>query len=164
MAAAGVVALELIVDMGRGVQLLLQAVGPHQGRGPVHFVEIADLLGDGDQGRVVVQLLLHQFPAEHGAEFVGAQGLTGARVQQRGGLRFHIRAEIVPGLRQLILGKIDFVRDLVVFHGLLLLSFGCDFFVCCSQSRHRLPGTYMSGPPEFEKDFEISVMCHTDTR
>ena len=46
----GVVPLKLVVNLGRGLELLLQAVGPDQGGGAVHLIEIPDLLGDGDVG------------------------------------------------------------------------------------------------------------------
>jgi hypothetical protein len=39
---------------------------------------------------------------------------VGAGVQQGGGFRLHIGPEVVPGTGHLILGKVDFVRDL--FH------------------------------------------------
>ena len=57
VAARGVVALKLVVDFGRGAQGLLQTVGADQGRGPVHLVEVQDLLGDVEIRGGVVQLL-----------------------------------------------------------------------------------------------------------
>ena len=56
--AGGVVALELVVDFRRGLQLLFQTVGAHERRRAVHLVKIADLVRDGDVGRGVVQFLL----------------------------------------------------------------------------------------------------------
>ena len=75
MAAAGVVALEFVIDLGRGLELFLQAVGPDQGGRPVHFIKVPDLLGDLDVGGGVVQLLGHQLVAEDGLELVGGHGL-----------------------------------------------------------------------------------------
>ena len=48
MAAGGVVALELVVDLRRGAQRALQAVGADERGGAVHFIELADLFGDVD--------------------------------------------------------------------------------------------------------------------
>ena len=65
MAAAGVVTLELVIDLGRRVEIPLEAVRPDQRRGTVHLVEISDLVGDGDERVGVVELLPGEFGAEH---------------------------------------------------------------------------------------------------
>ena len=111
MAAGGVVALELIVDFGGGVQLLLQAVGPHQRRGAVHLVEVTNLTGNLDIGGVVVQLLAGQLPAEHSGEVVLRHGGAGGGVQQRGWLYLHVGADVVPRLGQLLFRQVDFVGN-----------------------------------------------------
>ena len=111
VAARGVVALKLVVDVGGGVQLLLQAVGPHQRRRTVHLVEVTDLLRDGDVGGGVVQLLLHQLVTEHMAQLLRRHGLERAGVQQRRGLVGHIRTHVVPVPRQLVLAEVDLVGD-----------------------------------------------------
>ena len=120
--AGGVIALELVINLRRGLELFLQAVGAHQRRRPVHFVEIADLLRNGDLTGVIVQLLPDQLVAKHGAQIVKAHRLAGAGVQQRGGLIFHVGADVVPGARHLVFRKIDFVRDFFGCHGAVLLS------------------------------------------
>ena len=111
VAAGGVVALELVVDLRRRAQLLLQAVGPDQRRGAVHLVKVADLLRDGDIGRGVVQLLADQFLAEDRLQLLGGHGLAGAGVQQRGGLHLHIGPDVVPGLGHLLLFQVDLIGD-----------------------------------------------------
>lgn len=120
VAAGGVVALELVVDLGGGLELLLQAVGPDQGRGPVHAVEAQNVLGDGVQPGVVVQLLLYQFLAEDAGELLGRHGLVGAGIQQRCRLLLHVRPDVVPIFRHLRFFQIDLVGD---FHGVFLLGF-----------------------------------------
>ena len=112
VAAGGVVALEFVVDLGRGLELFLQTVGPDQGGGAVHLVEVPDLVGDGDFPGVVVQLLADQLVAEHGAQILVAHGLAGGRVEQRGGLVLHVRTDVVPGAWAVSLfGQVDLVRD-----------------------------------------------------
>ena len=115
MGAGGVVALELVVDLRRGLQLLLQAVGPDQGRGPVHLVEIADVVRDGDVGRGLVQLLPDELVAEDGLQILKGDGLARGGIEEGGGLVDHVGAEIVPCLGHLIFGEVDLVGDFV-FH------------------------------------------------
>ena len=119
VAAAGVVAFELIVDVRRCTQLLLQAVSPDQRGRTVHLVEISDFLRDVEVCCVIVQLLLHQFPAEHMLQFLCRHRLVGGRVQQRCRLLLHIRPNIVILFRHLVFCQVDLVRDLV--------SVGCHF-------------------------------------
>ena len=114
VAAGGVVALELVVDLRRGLELLLQTVGTHQRRGPVHLIEVADILGNLKVGGGIVHLLLHQLGAEHTAQLLGGHGLQGAGVQQGCGLVGHVRANIVPIFGHLILGQVDLVGDVSV--------------------------------------------------
>ena len=116
MAAGGIVAFKLVIDLRRCAELFLQAVGPDQRRRTVHLVEIADLLRDGDIRRVVVQLLLDQLVTENGAQIVEAHGLAGAGVDQRRGLVLHVRADVVPILGHLRLRQIDLVRNVFGFH------------------------------------------------
>ena len=71
--------------------MLLQTIGAHQRGRPIHFIEIADFFRDVDVGVGVVQLLLHQFLAEHVAEFFSRHRLERAGVEQRRGLVFHAR-------------------------------------------------------------------------
>ena len=117
--AGSVVALKLVVDLGGGAQGLFQAVGPHQGRGPVHLVEVQDLLGNGDLPVIIVQFLTDQLVAEHGAQVVKAHGLSGAGIQQGGGLDLHVGPDVVPCLGHLVFREIDLVGNVVDFscHG-----------------------------------------------
>ena len=117
MGTAGVVALEFVVDLRRSLELLLQAVGPDQRGRTIHLVEILDLLGDGNVGVFVIQLLLHQLVTEHAAKLLRGHGLVGAGIEQRGRLVLHVRPDIVPCLRHLRLFEVDLVGDFLVCHG-----------------------------------------------
>ncbi len=68
MAAAGVVALELVIDLRGRAELFLQTVGADKRRRAVHLIEIADLIRNLEVRRVVIQLLRHQFLAENAGE------------------------------------------------------------------------------------------------
>ena len=111
MASAGVVSLKFIVDLRRGLKLLLQAVGPHQGGRPVHFIEIADILRNGDISGGVVQFLRRQLVTEDCLEFFGCHGLQSLGVEQGGRFIFHVCTEIVPRSGNLIFAQIDLVGD-----------------------------------------------------
>ena len=115
--AGGVVALKLVIDLCRGLQLLFQAVGAHERRGTVHFVKIADLVRDGDLAVVVVELLTDQLVAEHGAQIVERHRRAGGGIAQRGGLDLHVGADIVPRARHFVLGQVDLVGNVFVCHG-----------------------------------------------
>ena len=156
MAAGGVVALELIVDVGGGVQLLLQTVGANQRGRTVHLVEIPYLLGDGDIRGGIVQFLLHQLAAEHMAQLLRRHRLEGGGMQQRRGLVGHIRTHVVPVPRQLVLSEIDLVGDRGrIFHLSCLLNHntawcGVLLFVRImrnSRSAWRASPCPASGPP-----------------
>ena len=156
VAAGGVVALELIVDVGGGVQLLLQTVGANQRGRTVHLVEIPYLPGDGDIRGGIVQLLLHQLAAEHMAQLLRRHGLERAGVQQGRGLVGHIRTHVVPVPRQLVLAKVDLVGDRGrIFHLSCLLNHntawcGVSLFVRImrnSRSAWRASPCPASGPP-----------------
>ena len=137
VAAGGVVALELVVDVRRGAQLILQAVGAHQRGGTIHLIEVPHILRNGDQGSVVVHLLLYQLGAEHVAHLLRRHGLQGAGVQQGCRLVLHIRANIVPIPGHLVLGEIDLVRNVAVlqfFHGCVLLSVLVSAVRCVTQN------------------------------
>ena len=64
VAAAGVIALELVVDPRRRLKLLFQAVGADQRRRTVHLVKIMNLLRDLKERRIVIQLLPDQLLTE----------------------------------------------------------------------------------------------------
>ena len=116
MAAAGVVALELVVNLCRGVQFLLQTVGPYQGSGTVHLVKVLNLLGNRDVAIVVIQLLFYQFPAEDRLQLLGGHGLMCGGVQQGSRLLFHVCPHIVPGGGHFALRQIDFVGYFLFAH------------------------------------------------
>ncbi len=118
-----VVALKFIVNFSWGLQFFLQAVGPHQRRRTIHLVKIADFLRNIKVSRIIVQLLLHQLPAEYLLQLSRRHRLQSARVQQRRRLVLHIRPQIIPLLRHLIFRQINFVRDLVFSHFSLLLFY-----------------------------------------
>ena len=132
VAAARVVALELVVDVRGGPELLFEAVRADERRGAVHLVEILNLLRDRDISVLVVQFLGDQLLAEDAAELFGCHGLMCAGIEKGSGLVLHVRPDVIPGGRDLVLGKIDLVRDL----GGGLSSFCClvgcifDFVVC----------------------------------
>ena len=111
VAAAGVIALKLIVDLGRGAQGFFQPVGTAQGARTIHPVVFADLIRDGDIGGGVVQLLLHQLIAENAVQLFGGHGLQGAGIEQGSGLVFHVRPHIVPCGGQLGFFQVILVRD-----------------------------------------------------
>ena len=116
--AGGVVALELVVDVGGRAERLLEEVGAHERRRPVHLVEVGDLLRDREELRVVVELLLHQLLAEDVGQLPGRAGLARGGVQQRRGLVLHVRAEVVPRGRDVVFGQVGLVGDVV--HGVFL--------------------------------------------
>ena len=137
VAAGGVVALEFVVDMCRGAQLLLQAIGAHQRGGTVHPIEVPHVLGDGDIRGMVVHLLLYQLGAEHVAHLLRRHGLQGAGVQQGRRLVLHIRANIVPIPGHLVLREIDLVGNVTVFqffHGVCPLSILVSAVHCVTQN------------------------------
>ena len=163
MGAGGVVALKLIVDFCRSLELLFQAVGPHQGGGTVHFIEVPDFLGNGDLPGVVVQLLADQLVAEHGAQVVKAHGGAGAGIQQRGGLVLHIGPDVIPGFRHLVLGEIDFVGDFRLgFHSVHSFQKSAFSKGCVKKrpsSQRKGPVTGSAVPPKLAIKIARSAVC-----
>ena len=107
--AGRVVALELVVDLRRCAERLLEEVRAHEGRGAEHAVEVADLLGDLEQRGLVVELLADELLAEHGREIGLGAGLSGCGNEKRGGLLRHVGAQVVPALGKLALVEIRLV-------------------------------------------------------
>ncbi len=69
MAATGIVSLEFIINLRRGLQLFLQTVRTYQRRRTVHLIKLLDFLRNVDIRIRIVQFLPHQFLTEHAAEF-----------------------------------------------------------------------------------------------
>ena len=107
VAAARVVAFELVVDVGRSAESLFQEVGADQRRRTVHLVERENVFGNRNVWRVVVEFLLDEFVAEHGTQVFETHGLAGAGVQQRGGLLLHVGTDVVPCLREFIFFEVS---------------------------------------------------------
>ena len=110
-----VVALEFIIDMRGRAEFLFKTICPYERRRTVHFVKVADLVGDREKRRSVVNFLLYEVAAEHGVELGLGSGLAGGGVKKGRGLNLHIRADVVPLLRHFVFVKINFVRDFFVF-------------------------------------------------
>ena len=114
VAAGGVVALELVVDAGGGVQGLLQLIGPDQRGRAVHQVDVPHRLGDVHEGGGGVHLLVGQGLTEDGVELLLLQGLQGAGIQEGVGLLLHVGAEVIPLTGHLVFGEVESVGDLHV--------------------------------------------------
>ena len=109
--AAGVVALELVVDLRRCAECLLQVVGAAQRRRAVDAIHLEHRLGDVEVRRVVVQLLAHELVAEHGSQILRRCDLP---VRQPDGLRFlrHVGPQVVPLRRNLVFTQVQTMRRL----------------------------------------------------
>ena len=114
--AGGVVALELVVDFRRGLQLLFQTVGAHERRRAVHLIKVTDLVRDGDLAVVVVKLLTDELVAEYGAQIVERHRRAGGGIAQRRGLDLHVRADVIPCARHFVFIQVDFVGDVFICH------------------------------------------------
>ena len=114
--AGGVVALKLVVDLRRGLQLLFQTVGAHKRRRAVHLIKVADLVRDGDLTVVVVELLTDQLVAEYGAQVVERHRRAGGGIAQRRGLDLHVRADVIPCARHFVFVEVDLVGDVFACH------------------------------------------------
>ena len=123
--AGGVVALELVVDLRWGVEVALEVVGAAQGGGTVHLVHLLHALGDVEVRRLVVELLVHELIAEHRGDVVMLGDLAVGQAHGLGRLG-HVRAQVVPLRRNLLLAKVEPVGNLLglllvcVCHGLIL--------------------------------------------
>ena len=111
MAAGGVVALKLVVNLRRGPQGFFQAVSPDQRGGAVHLVKLQDLVGDVEVAGLGVHFLVGQLFAEDRVEVLLRGGFAGGGVQKGIGLLFHVGPEVVPLLRHLVFGEVDSVGD-----------------------------------------------------
>ena len=94
--------LPLEVDLCRGLEILLQAVCPLQGGGPVQIDQgVADLLGDVDVP-LCGALLLDDGLAEYLGEVLGLGGLLGDGVEWRSQRLGKVGREVVPSLGDLL--------------------------------------------------------------
>ena len=98
-----VVALELVVYLRGRAQCLLEKVRSYKRRGTEHPVEIAYLLRNREERRMVVKLLLDEIVAKHRRKVVGRARLEGGRHDERRGLFLHVRAHVVPLAGHLVL-------------------------------------------------------------
>jgi hypothetical protein len=114
MASTCIVTLKLIIDLCGSLHLFLKAVRADQRSGAVHFIEIANFLGDREVRRGIVKLLTDKLVAENGRKLLCRDGLVSLAVEKRRGLFLHIGADVVPSRRELAFLKIDFVRDLLL--------------------------------------------------
>ena len=96
--AGGGDAFVLVVDVGGGVQRLLQPVGPEQGRGPPELVDLPHLVRDVSEA-FRAHLLLDEGHGEEGRQRLGADGLVGGGVEGRGQRTAgggQVRQDVVP--------------------------------------------------------------------
>ncbi len=112
VAAGGVAAFKFIIDMRRGVQVLLKIIRTAQRRGTVSLVQVEHRLRNIEIARRAVRLLLCELLAEDGVELFGLDGLERCRVEKRIGLLLHVGAQVVPLLRHLVLGENQSVGNL----------------------------------------------------
>lgn len=112
----GVVSLEFVVYLCRSSERLFKAVRTDERRRTVHLIEREYFLGNIDVRRCVVKLLLCKLAAEYRGKLIDRDRLHRCGIEKRRGLVLHIRTDIVPFLRKLILGEIGLVRNFVVFH------------------------------------------------
>ena len=117
MAAGSIVAFKLIVNVCRRVQRLLQKFGVNERRRTVHLVEIVDFVRNFKLSGCVVQFLFYQILAENARQLLCRHRLQSPGIEERSRLVFHIRAEIVPCLRNFVFFKIGFVRGVLDHDG-----------------------------------------------
>ena len=115
MAAAGVAAFILIINLCRGIQRFFQIVRTHQRRRAVHTVTVTYRFRNVDKTILGIQLLCSQFGTEHRLQISQLYRLQGTRMQNRTMVGFHVRADIIPLLRNFILTQINFIR--IFCHG-----------------------------------------------
>ena len=111
MGSAGVVTLELVVDLSRCTELLLEEVSTYQRGRTIHLVEFQDLFRDREISSIVIEFLLNEFIAEYRSQFFSGHRLMCARVQKRSRLVLHVGTDIIPSGWDLLFIKIRFVRN-----------------------------------------------------
>jgi hypothetical protein len=110
-------ALVLVVDVGRGVEELLQAAGAEEGGRAPERVDLAHLFRDRDVG-LGRDLLADDLLGEDRRESLGPDGLHGRRVERRLQLKRQVRHDVVPGLGDALLVE----KELGLLHGNLRFS------------------------------------------
>ena len=93
--AGGVVALELVEDLGRGAERLLEVVGTAERGGTIDLVHLADALGDIEEGSLVVELLLAELFCEDRGD-MGDLGFDAVGEKHAAGLVRHVRTHVIP--------------------------------------------------------------------
>ena len=102
VASGRVVSFEFIVDLRRCVQRFFQVVGSAKRRRAVDLIDVAYFFRDVEISRFVVHFLLSQFFAEYRIEVFHCRRFAGRRVDHRRRLFFHVSAQVIPLLRDLI--------------------------------------------------------------
>ena len=104
MAAGCVVSFEFIVDLRWCVQGFFQIVSSAKRCRAIDLIDIADFFRDVEVSRFVVHFLLGQFLAEYRVKVFYYRRFPGCRVDHRRCLLFHISAQVIPLLRDLVFG------------------------------------------------------------
>ena len=104
VAAGGRHSLVLVVDLGRGFQLLLQAPRPVEGRRPPQAVDVEDLLGDVDVA-VRAHLLEDESHRENGMQLLGGRRASRHGAEGRVERLRQVREYIIPLPGHLFLGQ-----------------------------------------------------------
>jgi len=94
--------LVLVIDVGRGVEELLQATGPEERRRSPEALDLAHLIRDGDVG-LRRNLLADDLLWKDGRERLRPDRLARGRVQRRLQHEREVRDQVVPALRQRLL-------------------------------------------------------------
>ena len=98
VAAGRADALVLVVDVGRRIERLLEAVGPIQRAGTVQAVRVADRFGDLDL-TLARHFLADEGHREERGQVVGPDRLVRAGVERRRGRDRQVGRDVVPGAR-----------------------------------------------------------------
>ena len=104
MTAGGVVSFEFIVDLRWRVQGFFQIVSSAKRCRAIDLIDIADFFRNVEVSRFVVHFLLGQFLAEYRVKVFHYRRFPGCRIDHRRCLLFHISAQVIPLLRDLVFG------------------------------------------------------------
>ena len=75
MASTGIISLELVVNLRRSLQLLLQAVCPDKWSRTVHLIKIPYFLRNLNMTVVIIKFLFHQFITEYNPQLFSSHRL-----------------------------------------------------------------------------------------